>query len=269
MDVRGGSDGMLYALASPTSQDRAHIWRVDPASGDAQELWSNDGDVGQCAFSPEDDRSILAAAWSMAVADDGGYYLSFSNNPAAAGLGIMKISADGSSCETIMRATASDELPSVGTFLENPTCDENGPWCPDAGPFKALQLHDSMIWGTLTASGAIYRIDPASGDHERLIGTNDPPAGDGAAGVTWMDFDHEDDNALWTIGEHVGGSMPILVYRDIGVAELRAAEGALRFGSEGPIWRHPTRPLVVVADGVSIVLCETPLESDNCANFSR
>ena len=268
MDVRLGTDGMLYALASPTSQDGSHIWRVDPATGDGQELWSSEDDVANCPFSPEDDRSIRPSAWSMAMADDGGFYLSFSNNPAGAGLGIMKVAADGSACEMVMRSTGTDVLPNVGTFLENPECNEDGPWCPDAGPFRALEVHDGRIWGTLTSSGAIYTIDPATGDHERLLGTNNPPAGDGASGVKWIDFDHEED-VLWTIGGHTGGSMPIMVYRDIGVAEPREADGALRFGAEGPIWRHPTRPLVIVADEASIVLCETPLESENCANFSR
>ena len=270
MDVRGGDDGMLYALTSPTSQDRARIVQIDPETGDSVELWDNDSDASvQCAFSAEDDRSILAAPWSMELADDGGFYLSFSNNPAAAGLGIMKVAADASGCETVMRATGGDALENVGTFLENPECTEDGPWCPDAGPFRALTLHDGMLWGTLSSSGAVYRIDPASGDHERLVGTNAPAAGDGVAGVKSIAFDSEDDNALWTIGGHTGGSMPILVYRDVGVAQERSADGALRFGSEGPIWRHPTRPLLIVADEVSVVQCETPLDSTNCNNFSR
>lgn len=270
MSLHPGDDGMLYALTSPTALDRARIVQIDPDTGDSVELWDNDADDSvQCPFSPEDDRRIRAAPWSMELADDGGFYLSFSNNPLASGLGIMKIAADASTCEIVMRATDEEELPSMGTFLDNPECGDEGPWCPTSGPFRALTLHDGMLWGTLSATGAVYRIDPASGDHERLIGTNAPAAGEGEAGVKSIAFDHEDDNALWTIGGHASTSMPILVLRDVGVAEERPAEGALRFGSEGPIWRHPTRPLLIVADEVSVVQCETPLASANCNNFSR
>jgi hypothetical protein len=269
MDVRSGADGMLYALTSPDSADHARIVRVDPSTGDSVQIWDNEGDSGQCAFSPTDDRNVLATPWSMDLADDGGFYLTFSNNPAAAGLGIMKVSADGSACEFVMRNTSSTEIPGRGVFLENPTCAEDGPSCPTGGQLKSVRLHDGSLWTILDQTAAIYRIDPATGDHERLIGGPAPEVGSGEAGAKWMAFDSDDPAALWTIGDFIGESMPIRVDRDLALAEARAAEGALRFGSEGPIWRHPTRPLVIVADGASIVLCESPLPSENCNNFSR
>jgi hypothetical protein len=170
--VRRGPDGQIYAI---TANHR--ILRVDPETGDRTLLWAHGDDTE----SPQCDNGVRPEGhpdWrqgdgqpgiiqfsiegrGFTVGPDGAFYIpTLANGSPRPGYGIVRVAADGSSCEHVSRAPG----------------DARNAYADGTGSGFAFESGlDTMIWheGKLIAVSVgadTYQIDPQTGDRVRLAG---------------------------------------------------------------------------------------------------
>lgn len=159
-DAELGADGMIYAYGTDL-HDMAEITRVDRQTGARTLVWrrrtpADEGDAafahGQC-FSSRDDSAypggkdpVRFAERAFAMGPDGAFYIGFKND----GVGIVRISPDGRTCEVISR-WASRELPDIG-----------GGFNPQYGTISGMLHYRGQIY--FETQSMLFTADPSTGD---------------------------------------------------------------------------------------------------------
>lgn len=165
-DVQPGKDGKWYALTHKAQLPE--IVRVDPSSGARTLVWAGgNAAFGQCpsgtptAPSPAA-RFVQYTAEGFAVNADGSYLLGYAN-PTRDGRGIVRISADGKSCEYVTASGNRQDKLAKGTGDEM------------RGFVQGFELHEGKIWAFTTGEKKLWTIDPATGNRTVLAS---PPLGE-------------------------------------------------------------------------------------------
>lgn len=166
--LRPGPGRQLYTLGVGTTgegQSRsAEIVRINPETGERTLVWQSQttergtstAAFGQCISdsTPDTlpDESVVIVSRSFAVDDQGAFFMSFYDS--TDGTGIIKVSADGSTCEFITRFNAGARDTHIGTG-----------YTPQTGArFRAMLIKDGAIYTPVDPWGEFMRIDLATGN---------------------------------------------------------------------------------------------------------
>lgn len=191
--MRVGPDRQLYVLSigntGQAESREAEIIRVDPESGLRTLVWQSRAEgreaqgYGQCLSNNWSGESLTVVPMSFAVDDEGDFYMSFYSMPE--GMGIMQVSADGSTCKVITRHNAS-EL-DVGTGYSSQA----------GGRYRAMLVKDGKIYTTVEPWGEFIRVDIATGDR---FAVSTPETNPGATpGESTIEYDTTRD-LFYTVG---------------------------------------------------------------------
>lgn len=235
--IKLGEDGMIYAVGSNTLT-HVEITRVDPTTGERTQIWrrqpleeaSNaDYRFGQCfdgrvsinyygGFEP-----VQYAERAFALGPDGTFYLGWNND----GVGVVQISADGSTCTHVSRWASRN--------LTAPLPDIGGGTTPQYGEISGMLYREGAIYAQ--TKGITLSIDPATGD--RSIFSNVTGTGETSF---FVDEDRELFFACGSVGSRlcsvhtladgnvaqdlfrIGQGMPVLVGK---YPQVQGAKGAL------------------------------------------
>jgi hypothetical protein len=262
--IEPGKDGKWYVLTY--KPQTLEIVRVDPTTGDRTLVWrSGDKAYGQCPSGTPDSKTESATMVQytpdgLAIDDKGGFILGYSNS-ARDGVGLVRISGDGSQCEYVtMSGTRKDNLTKgSGTAMR--------------GRVQGVELHEGKLLAFTTLEKALWAIDPTTGD--RTIVTK-PPLGE--RHIVW----DAKRSVLWTAGflnsvtlgamDYAPNAKPMNVFSDGGKVRPwfpLSAEGPLRVNSlnYGPVAIDPdTHHLYLGHDSIGLVEFEP--ETGNSINRS-
>lgn len=159
-DAELGADGYIYAFGTDL-HDMAEITRVDRQTGARELVWRrrepadlDDADFafGQC-FSSRNDSSypggkdpVRFAERAFAMGPEGEFYIGFRND----GVGVVRISPDGRTCDVVSR-WASRNLPDIG-----------GGFTPQYGTISGMLHYDGKVF--FETKNMLLTFDPAVGD---------------------------------------------------------------------------------------------------------
>jgi hypothetical protein len=255
IDVRPGPDGKLYAFADVATA-KPEIVQVDPETGDRTLVWrGRDEAFGQCASgSGIANQYVQYTSLGFAVEPAGTFLVGFAN-AVVDGRGLVRIAADGSTCEWVtVSGTRPDKLV-VGTG------DELG------GMVQGYTLHGGQIWAQTTQPKALWSIDPATGNREVALLAQ---AG-GIIGERWSVWD-EGRGVMWTAGLQSSVTIAAVNLETKAILDIFAtcgeeafpwfplcASGPIQINSQnyGGIWMHPKNGnLIVAQDAIGIVEVE-------------
>ena len=191
--MRAGPDRQLYALSvgntGQAESRTAEIIRVDPVSGERSLVWQSKTDerdatgYGQCISNNWPGESLTIMARSFAVDDQGRYYMSFYHM--MEGMGIVRVSADGSSCEIITRHNAGTL--NVGAGYESQA----------GGRYRAMLVKDGKVYTVVEPWGEFIRVDLQTGDRFAVSTTESIPGA--SPGESTIEYDPTRD-LFYTVG---------------------------------------------------------------------
>ncbi len=203
--IKLGADGMLYVVGGglgETSNKQRFIVRVHPQTGERTLVWmaqhagsagqNSTGDLtdtyGQCTRPgnetiPGVPDSVAFTPNAFTLDDDGNFYMTY--HGVREGDGLVRISADGSTCE-VLSQFGGDEG------------DVGGGFTPQNGALEGLMLHDGKAW-TVSLWGDLITIDPATGDRT-VVGAS-PSSGYTGVGYQNLFWDDTRD-VVWAVGNH-------------------------------------------------------------------
>lgn len=150
LDVRRGPDQKLYAWVRTTPPSQQELFRVDPATGDRTLIWKGrDAAFNQCL---SDQGTLQYDDNSFAMDAQGRFYIS--HGTVGLGIGILRLSADATSCELVSGAS---EVPAM----------QKG-----TGPLPGSIQGFTFVKGKLIASGRspkmFVSVDVETGNRELL-----------------------------------------------------------------------------------------------------
>ncbi|MCB9670806.1 MAG: hypothetical protein H6734_15100 [Alphaproteobacteria bacterium] len=206
--LKMGPDGMLYVWGGglgETPNKQRFIVRVDPTTGVRTKVWQSQHDgsagqgdtgdltatYGQCVRHGDTGtpNSVAFTPNAFAIDDAGNFYSTF--HGVREGDGLVRISADGTTCEFLSRFGAGG---STGT----PPADIGGGFTPQTGALEGLMLKDGKAW-TVTLSGALITMDLTTGDR---VAVGPVPSG-GYTGIGYQNIFWDDTrNVVWAVGNH-------------------------------------------------------------------
>lgn len=268
-EIQKGPDGQYYvasygyvrieASLTPT----VDIIKVDPVSGDREYVWRSNhlgfnlddqvNPYGHCANGRDDIYgywSVQVGRKAFGIDGDGNFYLSYAHNgntPNSDGIGIIKVGADGSTCDFVTRTKTGPEnllyQVDIGTGPE-----------PQAGPYKGMLVKDGKLYTTTEITDELWEVDIVTGNRTALhtYGVDDTNTGSSGTHVVWDSYR----NLMWQIGfssaallydPATGTSEPLWCpenYRDYkGInCKKMAAWGNNGLVLERGMWMHPTSP---------------------------
>jgi len=245
-EVRRGPDGMLYAWVRTTPPAEQEIVRIDPNDGARTLVWKGRDDrFPQCEVIEDPSLGTLQTTdTGFAVDDAGNFYMGFSNP--MQGRGILRISSDLSTCETLTGAgnTAS------GTRGTGPSM---------SGFVQGFTIRGDKLYGFTTQPKQFLEVDLETGDRTLLWepGGVTPPerhaAWDEARGVWWI-AGFQNSVAIDAVDVETGMNTSIFNGGVFDWMPLGAA-GPVQINSlnYGPVWLRRNGNLLVAQDGMSIV----------------
>lgn len=202
--LRFGPDGMLYSYGGGTGEtasDQREIVRVHPETGERTLVWiaqrADDDDLtatyGQC-FRPDAYGTLSSVALNgqaFAIGDDGAFYMAFRG--VREGDGIVRVSADGRTCDFLTAWGGSGHQPGGGaTPAPPPGPIGNTPTLQF--PVEGLLVHDGKVYGV--HNDDVYAWDLDSGDGALVTYTRGVYGGMGIANLFW----DETRDVLWAVG---------------------------------------------------------------------
>lgn len=210
--IRRGPDGMLYVGGAGTGQGSSkwyEIVRVDPDTGHRELVWKSqfyansryesgeiDDVYGQCfrhGFETYYRQSVQITHNSMVVASDGTFYIGF-DDPRM-GSGLLRIAADGSTCEFASRFGAT-ERETDGVDLLPP--DIGGGYTPDNADWYYGGLeYGGRLYFVRQFQNELVSFDPLTGD--RVLEADDRDDGYNGIGYMAMYYD-ETRELMLTLG---------------------------------------------------------------------
>lgn len=248
-DIARGPDGNLYTWGSDNVSHQALLHRVDPKTGNRTVIWDGSSKTSPKCSANGPGNGGMPVGSSFAVGPGGAFYVSIQNLPIGVGYAIMKIGADGKTCEPVsMWKNATDPKKNVGS----------GPEPEEA--LRGLRFVDGALFA-IGGGTAVYKIDIASGQRKRISSSTSPALGSGAdkVGAMWSAWDPKS-KLLWT-GGSFGSSDTRIISVDPAtgnraVVDVKGGVGKGKQGNGG-VWVHPTLPLLITSvDAYGIVLVD-------------
>jgi len=212
-EVQPGPDGYYYVATynyvriNNSLKPTVDIFRVDPAGGDRTMVWRTNhlgfnldnqpNPYGHCANGRSDTygyASVQIGRKSFGVDDEGNFYLSYAHNgndSMSDGIGIIKVSPDGSSCDFVTRTkTGANNTIYQGVNIGS------GPE-PQAGPYKGMLVRNGKLYVSTQLDDDLYEVDIATGDRVALH-TEDQDLVSGGSGthVLWDSYR----DLIWQMG---------------------------------------------------------------------
>lgn len=191
--MRVGPDRQLYVLSigntGQAESREAEIIRVDPQSGLRTLVWQSKVEgreaqgYGQCLSNNWEGESLTIVPLSFAVDARGSFFMSFYSM--AEGMGIIRVTSDGSECEVITRHNAG-EL-DVGTGYTSQA----------GGRYRAMLVKDEAVYTTVEPWGEFLKVDIATGDRFAVSTTETNPGA--SPGESTIEYDATR-NLFYTVG---------------------------------------------------------------------
>lgn len=281
-EVQKGPDGKYYigsygyvrigASLIPT----VDIIRMDPKTGDREYAWRSnhlgfnlDGASnpwGHCANGRDGKygyASVQIGTRALGLDGQGNFYLSYAHNgytPTSDGIGILKVSADGKSCDFVTRSKTG-----VDNFLYKGKNIGQGVE-PQAGPYKGMLVKDGKLYTSTELNDELYEIDIASGDRKMLHKDGVTDAHNGSSGTHVVWDAHR--NLIWQAGlsgstllfdPKVGKGEPLWCPENdrnfMGIACLHlGAWGNNGLPMERGLWMHPSDKDYVFVVNLSMII---------------
>jgi hypothetical protein len=294
-EVQQGPDGNYYVATynyvriNNSLFPTVDIVKVDPSTGDRTMVWrsnhlgynfdNQDNPYGHCAHGRAERTgyaSVAVGRKSFGIDDQGNFYLSYAHNgndSYSNGIGIIKVSPDGSSCDFVTRTkTGANNLIYQGVNIGT------GPE-PQAGPYKGMLVRNGKLYVSTALDDDLYEVDIATGNRVALH-TEDQDNVSGSSGTHVLWDYHRD--LIWQMGlssailfyDPSNGDVTPFgcndLYRDYKGINCRRATGALHANGmplERGGWFHPTDPNIFfqVSD---LSITRVDLRSTNSDIFS-
>jgi hypothetical protein len=200
IDVQRAPGGELYALSVPSTTASLEIIRVDASTGQRTLVWrGRDSAFGQCASG---DPARIAVTYQERVfgADANGLYLAFRGaGPYSEGVGVVRVSFDGTTCRFITRSGA-------GALNAHFGSDVGSGVTVDRGYYGGFSVQGGQLFVLNDALLALFRIDLATGQRTRVSSASTAngvlgsgPVNLGGIGQRWLAWDSAR-NVLWASG---------------------------------------------------------------------
>ncbi len=204
--MRIGPNGSLYTLGVGTTGEgenvSAEIVRIDPATGLRELVWQsqtiergvNTSTYGQCLrhqYVPQSNgtaayESVAIRSRSFAVGPQGEFYMTF--NSTYEGVGVIKVSSDGSTCTFLSRWEARDWRATPQDPLVPAPADIGSGYTPQFGPlFGAGMIRNGKLYLATSLNLTLFTVDLATGDRVAVSTSNDGYGGLGRTSMVWDD----------------------------------------------------------------------------------
>jgi hypothetical protein len=212
-EVQLGPDGNYYVATynyvriNTSLTPTVDIVRVNPTTGDRTMVWRSNhlgynldnqpNPYGHCAHGRSENYgyfSVQIGRKAFGIDEQGNFYLSYAHNgytTTSNGIGIIKVGADGSTCDFVTRTKtgANNTLyqgVNIGTGPE-----------PQAGPYKGMLVQNGKLYVSTQLDDDLYEVDIATGNRVALH-TEDQDSVTGGSGthVLWDPYR----NLIWQMG---------------------------------------------------------------------
>lgn len=247
-DVQPGPGRTLYAFADDSYERNEMVLAIDRDTGAVELVWTTNGLYGEttpfgfCETTDSPYRLQLSTT-GFAVDPEGRVYLPFANP--TQGRGILRLSADFTSCEVVTGIGIPEATRGEGPFL--------------SGFVQGFTFHEGRLYAFTTAPKQFFAVDLATGDRTLLA----EPAGvtpterwarwDAGRNVWWLggmtngvSIDAFDPVTGTTASIFEGGVFPWMPLGATGPIQINSLNYA-------PIWIRSNGNLLVAQDGFSIV----------------
>ncbi|HVK72275.1 MAG TPA: hypothetical protein VM734_03115 [Kofleriaceae bacterium] len=247
-DVRRAPGGKLYLYARDPFNIGAYIFEADPATGATTTRWTTNDLMpefqtsGHCRI-PQAPGIVQYTYTGFAVDPEGRVYLPFSNP--THGRGIVRLSADFTSCEVVTGNGIPEATRGDGPFL--------------SGFIQGFTFHDGHLFAFSTQPKQFFAVDLATGDRTLIHEPSGPTATerwalwDAGRGVWWLtgmtngvSIDAFDPATGDAINIFTGGVFPWMPLGAAGPVTINSLNYA-------PVWLTRDGNLLVAQDGFSVV----------------
>lgn len=260
--VLPGPDGKLYVF-DYLGTGNAQILRVDPATGDREFVWTNekpeqvDPTLGICdhgSMDPSERQRISVPIEggnpSFALDDQGRFYMAFNQAGFETGVGLIRVGADGKSCEYLSRTGATR---GNVTYYQK---DIGQGASFGQGALSGLSIEGDTLYALNFINGTLFSVDINTGDRKLITS--------GTTAVAYTVLNPHDNNILWAVGKDTTTVIDEVLLSERKIADLWTLDtfrrGPLNAGNlgSGGMWFDPVNPDVVYFshDNWSIVKAE-------------
>jgi hypothetical protein len=260
--IQLAADGYLYTFGGGTgesSSDQREIVRIDPDTGERTLVWlalDTDGEDsvaetwGQCLRPEAYSRyqTVALNAQAFEVGPDGEFYVSFHGS--REGDGLLRISADGSTCEMLSAWDGQGHNPGGGA--EPALATEIGTGPSLQFPVEGLLLHEGTLYGI--SNNEMYGWSLDTGDWNLVTTVATTYGGMGHANMFWDDTR----DVIWAVGNHATFTGTIVDPENGRRESIYADTGRDDFGDEAILIsdysesRSVASPSTVLTNGNSI-----------------
>ncbi|MFT5431527.1 MAG: hypothetical protein ACI9OJ_002224 [Myxococcota bacterium] len=255
-DVRMGSDNKYYVYGS-NGGEMVEVIRVEPATGHRTLIWKRQvyntiaNPFGQCYSErpvtkpPTGFTSVQYKLRSFGLAPNNDLLLGFANAGCAKceGVGIVRISNNGSTCTVISRST------SGGNTVNSPTV--GGGWTIQNGHIQGLTWKDGKIYGYNQLKHAFLSIDAATGYRTLISAKNTVGSGWNGIGRNWFFWD--EGRQIWitagTAGDEVMSAIDPVTGNRQNMMRLKSTDTL--YAGVHPVETSPRGPIIPMAVGHS------------------
>lgn len=259
--VLKGPDGMLYVI-DYLGTGNAQIMKVDPATGDRTFVWTNedpeqkDPTLGVCDHGSTDpsERQRISVPIdggnpTFAIDAQGRFYLAFNQAGFETGVGIIRVGADGKSCEYFSRTGAGQ-----GNQYRNQDLGQGASF--GQGQLSGFSIEGDTLYALNFINGTAFAVDVNTGDRTLLTS--------GTTAVAYTVRNPHNPNELWAVGKDTTTVIDQIRLNERDIADLWTLDtfkrGPLNAGNlgSGGMWFDPTNPDVAYFshDNWSIVKAE-------------
>lgn len=233
IDVQGSANG-LFALSVGTQSIALEIHRIDLANGNRTVIWrSRDAGFGQCASGDAARATVTYHDRVFGLDAQGNFILAFRGaGPYSEGVGLVRVSADGSACSFVTRSGAA----ALNQFFGN---DVGTGASVDRGFYSGFALHQGSIYVLNDALLSLFRVDLSTGARTRVSSASTSTGVIGAGNVNlggigqrWLTWDASR-NFLWATG--------VLSYRALTAVDVTSGdrtEATCRSTNADVPWRN-------------------------------
>lgn len=259
--VERGPDGKLYVF-DYLGTGNAQIMRVDPLSGDREFVWTNedpaakDPTLGVCDHGSMDPSErqrvsvpINGGNPTFAVDGQGRFYMAFEKAGFETGIGVIRVGADGKSCEYVSR---------TGTTSQNQYYMQPIGQGADfgQGALSGFSIVGDTLYMLNGINGTAFSMDINTGDRTLLVG--------GTTALVYTALNPHNTNELWLVGKDTATVIDQALLREKTIGDAYTFEtfnrGPLSAGvlGSGGVWFDPDNPDVMYFshDNWSIVKAE-------------
>ena len=202
-EVQKGPDGKYYVASyayvriGASLVPTVDVIRMDPATGDRTFVWRSNhlginldkqaNPYGHCGNGRTEKygyESVQIGRKAFGIDDQGNFYFSYAHNgntPTSDGIGILKVGADGKTCDFVTRTKVGAE----NVLYKGQTIGKG--YEPQAGPYKGMLVKGGKLYTSTELNDELVEVDIATGDRKLLHkeGVNDNNTGSTGTHVLW------------------------------------------------------------------------------------